>query len=179
MDATINPADGTALCNSCFNKVGPDDQFCNNCGYPLKGSQQEQNSFKTRHIVNTIDLVDYKKKLRNAENTLYYLAGLFALWGIILFFMHKDEEDVLAYCIPNFVLAVVFLLLGAYTKKKPLICLISGFSLYVIVQVLLAINDPSSLVSGIFVKIIIIGFLVRGIKSAVETDRIRKESNLV
>ncbi|HJP63349.1 MAG TPA: hypothetical protein VJ844_07890 [Mucilaginibacter sp.] len=178
MDITTNPADGTALCNSCFTKIDLDDQFCNNCGYPLKGTPEEQRIFQSTRVVNEIDMADYKKKLTNAANTLYYLCGIFVIYGLITFFLKKDDDDVLAYVLPNFILAIVFVALGGYTKKKPLACLISGFSLYIIVLILNAVNSPATLIQGIIVKVIIIGFLVRGIKSAIEVDRIKKENNL-
>jgi hypothetical protein len=178
MDITTNPADGSSLCNSCFTKIDQDDQFCNNCGYPLKGTEEEKRTFQSTRTVNEIDIADYNKKLTNAANTLYYLGGIFVIYALVQFFVKKDDEDVLAYVLPNIVLAIVFVVLGGYTKKKPLACLISGFSLYIIVQVLNAVTEPSTVIKGIIVKIIVIGFLVRGIKSAIEVDRIKKESNL-
>ncbi|HVV54108.1 MAG TPA: zinc ribbon domain-containing protein [Mucilaginibacter sp.] len=179
MELTTTPSNETHLCDSCFSPVGADDQFCPHCGYPLKGTPEEQKTFKSKQIVNSIDMADYQKKLRIAANTLYYLCGIFILAAIVLFFVHKDEDQVLAYVIPNLILAVIFLLLGAFTKKQPLACVISGLCLYVIVQVLNAMVDIKTLFSGIYIKIFIILFLIRGIKSAIEVDRIRKESNLV
>jgi len=48
----------------------------------------------------------------------------------------------------------------------------------VIVQVLIFINDPEVIDTGIIIKIVIIGFLVKGIKSAVEVERIKNENNI-
>jgi len=75
--------------------------------------------------------------------------------------------------IPNLVLAVVFLALGGYTHKKPLACIISGLSLYIIVLILFFIDNPASLAYGVIVKIVIIG-----IKSAIEIEKIKKEHNI-
>ena len=179
MDTTDNQTAEKIFCDACYVKVDSNDQFCNECGYPLKGTKEEQNVFKARQAVNSIDIVDYNKKLRQAANTLYYLSGIFVLSGIIQFFVNKDDPAVLAYVLPSIILAIVFLALAGYTKKKPLACIICGFSLYVIVQILNAIADPKTIASGILIKIIIIGFLIKGIKSAIEIDRIKKESNLV
>jgi len=80
--------------------------------------------------------------------------------------------------IPNLVLAVVFLALGGYTHKKPLACIISGLSLYIIVLILFFIDNPASLAYGVIVKIVIIGYMIKGIKSAIEIEKIKKEHNI-
>jgi len=180
MDITTNPADGTALCNSCFTKVEMEDQFCNHCGYPLKGTEQEKANFKATPVAHALNRRDYEKRLQNATNTLYYLTGVFVLGGMILFFQNKDESDVLRYVLPNLILAIVFLVLGGYTHKKPLACIISGFVLYIIIQILTIISYPESFVSPIviIVKIVIIGYLVKGIKSAIEVDRMKEGNNI-
>jgi hypothetical protein len=178
MDITTSPSNQAALCDSCYTIINPEDHFCNNCGYPLKGTEEEKKNFRITHIPPAFNRREYDKKLQNAANTLYYLTGVFVVSGLILFFQNKDEPDVLSYVLPNLILAMVFLVLGGYTRKKPLACIISGFALYIIIQILNAITDPKTLASGIFIKIIIIGFLIKGIKSAIEVDRIKKENNV-
>jgi hypothetical protein len=179
MDTAVEGAGEKIFCEACYIKVHPNDQFCNNCGYPLKGSAEQQDAFKSKQVVDTVNMRDYQKKLANASNTLYFLSALFILVAGILFFKHEEDEAVLAYVLPSIILGVTFLLLATYTKKKPLACLICGFSLYIIVQALGAISDPATIASGIILKIIVVVFLINGIKSAVEVDRMRKENNLV
>jgi hypothetical protein len=78
----------------------------------------------------------------------------------------------------NLILAFVFLALGGYAHKKPLACIVSGLCLYVIVIILNAIADPATIARGALVKILIIGYLVKGIKSAIEIEKIKKEHNI-
>ena len=165
-------------CAACFTNVVNDDVYCSNCGYPLKDSTQEQRDFiSNRHSTN-IDIAIVNKRVRNAGNTLYYLSGIFILSGIINFFISKDDPDVAAIVIPIFILAILFLVLGEYSKKKPLACIISGLALYVIVQVLNFIDNPANIAHNIIIKIIIIAFLIKGIKSAVDIEKIKKENNI-
>ncbi|HTD98206.1 MAG TPA: hypothetical protein VK668_02935 [Mucilaginibacter sp.] len=161
------------LCDACCAHVGIDDQFCTNCGYPLKGTEAEQRAFIAKQATAEIDLRDYHKKLKNATNTLYYLAGIFVLSALIIYFVKSDDPNILAVVITNLILAMLFLALGGYSQKKPLACLISGFCLYILVQVLIFVNDPAAIFSGIIVKIFIIGFLVKGIRSAFQVDKIK------
>ncbi|WP_143014033.1 hypothetical protein [Mucilaginibacter pineti] len=121
---------------------------------------------------------EFNKTLKSATMSLYYLAGIFVISGLISFFMNKDNADVLAIVLPNFILAILFLVLGSFSRKKTLACLVSGLSLYIIVQVLNAIADPVSIGRGIIMKIIIIGYLINGIKSAINIEKIKKENNI-
>jgi hypothetical protein len=165
-------------CHACYAKGTADDVYCTNCGYPLKGTEQEQRNFILQKSFVTIDLATFKERLQKAANTLYYLAGVFVFYGIITFFIRKDDPDVLALVLPNLILAVLFLALGGYTNKKPLACIISGLCLYVIVQILNFIGNPASIAFGIIFKILIIGYMIKGIKSAIEIERIKKENNI-
>jgi hypothetical protein len=165
-------------CFACYAKVSNDDFFCPNCGYPLKGSGQEQSDFILKRNYADIDIASFNKRLKSAANTLYYLAGSFIFIGILLFFLKKDDPDVLALVLPNLILAIVFLALGGYTKKKPLASIVSGLCLYVIVLIMIFINNPASIAYGIIVKIIILGYLIKGVKSAIEIEKIKKEHNI-
>lgn len=168
----------TEKCAHCNADSKAEDTFCTQCGYPLKGTEAEQNKFISERQVEEIDMFTYNKTLRQASNTLYYLAGVFIFGGLVYFFMHKDDADVVSVVITNIIMAAIFLVLGSYSKRKPLACLISGLSLYVIVQVLNAIIEPISIARGIIIKIVIIGYMIKGIKSAMEIEKIRKENNI-
>ncbi|AYL95979.1 zinc ribbon domain-containing protein [Mucilaginibacter celer] len=173
--AAVVPAERCTYCNT---EIKAEDTFCTQCGYPVKGTETEQNHFISEREIQEIDLFTYNKSLRQATNTLYYLSGIFVFAALIYFGLHKDDPDVVAVVITNIIMAAIFLVLGSYSKRKPLACLVSGLSLYVIVQVLNAVVSPTSLLQGILVKIIIIGYMIRGIKSAMDVEKIRKENNI-
>ena len=180
MDTPANPRDPIHLCDKCYTQVDPDDQFCNSCGYPLKGTKEEKENFRPIPVKPGLNRKEYEKWLTDAANTLYYLTGAFVLGGVILFYKVKDEPDVLGYVLPNIILAIVFLALGGYAHKNPLACIISGLVLYIIIQIIDIIADPVSFASPvtIAIKIAIIAFLVKGIKSAIEGEKLRKDNNL-
>jgi hypothetical protein len=174
----VLPAPPIERCAHCFAEVKNDDVYCTNCGYPLKGSELDQRSFIANNEIVHIDIAEFHKKVRSAGNTLYYLAGLFVISGIVNFFILKNDPNVLAVVIPIFILAILFLALGGYSRKQPLACLVSGLCLYIIVQVILAFDNPVNLASGIIIKIVIIGYLIKGIKSAIGLEKIKKENNI-
>jgi hypothetical protein len=109
---------------------------------------------------------------------LFYLSGIFALTGIISFFRLKDNPDVLAVVIPNVILAVLFLLLGEYSKKKTLAAFISGLCLSIIFLIINIMETARiDLFYIIFIPVVVV-FLIMGIKSAIEIEKIKKENNI-
>src|SRR5580692_2703627 len=101
MDTTITPGNPIHLCDSCYTRVDPEDQFCNSCGYPLKGTEDEKRNFRSTLIDPVLNRRDYEKKLQNAANTLYYLTGVFVLSGMIVFFQTRNGPDGLGEILAN------------------------------------------------------------------------------
>src|ERR1700741_710439 len=172
------PANESVFCKSCYEKVNEADAFCNNCGYPLKGTEAEQRDFIANRTSQEIDLKDYNKKIKSAGIALYWVAAACLISGLVFYAVSKDDSTKVGVLIVNLILTMIFVFLGAWSKKKPLAAIISGSSLYGILIILNAIADPMSILSGIWVKIIIIAALIKGIKSAIDADRIKKELNL-
>ena len=80
--------------------------------------------------------------------------------------------------ITNAILVAAFVGLGFWARTKPVGALISGLSLYLIIHLLNAIVEPMSILSGIIAKVLIIGYLIKGIRSVLEADKIKKELNI-
>jgi hypothetical protein len=173
----IQPTEA-AFCGSCYNKVNDTDAFCDNCGYPIMGTLAEQQAFVDNKMVKEIDLEDYKSKIKNAGNKLFWIAGIFAVSGFALYATGNDAEEKTNTLIGCLIISLIFVALGAWSRKKPLAALISGAGLYGIVIILGAIENPLSIISGIIWKIIIIGAFIKGIKAAIEADKINKELNI-
>jgi hypothetical protein len=165
------------VCNACYKHVS-DAAFCDNCGYPLKGSEQEQEYFMSIRNAKEIDLDAANKVIKRAGNSLYWVAGATVLTGILFYFTNPNDEVKLDMLIVNLILAGIYAGLGAWSQKKPLAAIISGFALYAIVLLLNAITTPASIASGIIIKILFIGYFIKGIKSAIEAEKIKKELNI-
>jgi len=73
---------------------------------------------------------------------------------------------------------VIFLGLGFWCKKQPLGAIISALILYIMVQLIAIIQNPLNIISGIIVKVIIIIYLIKGMNSALQAQKIKKELNL-
>jgi hypothetical protein len=68
--------------------------------------------------------------------------------------------------IMNLVLAAIMALLAWWGRRAPLAAVLIATATYAVVIVANAIQDPATLPQGLIVKIIIIAFLVKGIKAA-------------
>ena len=155
-----------------------DDQYCPNCGFPLKGTETEQYNFKYNRNYKQIELEDLNKKIRSATTTLYVLACISFVTGIIIYLINKEEIKANFNLILYMVMAVQYVGLAIWCKMKPVVAIISGLVLYLGFQIILAFDNPVNLVRRIIWKIIIIGFLIEGLKSAFDTQKIKKELNL-
>lgn len=167
-------ANESVFCKSCYEKVNETDAFCDNCGYPLKGSETEQQDFIVNRTYKEIDLEEYTKQIKKAGMTLYLIAAFMLLGGVILYATSKET----AILIGSVIISGLFVSLGFWSRKKPLAAIVSGAALYAILIILSAIENPLSIVSGIIWKILIIGAFIRGIKAAIDAEKVKKELNI-
>jgi len=167
-----------SLCNCCYNAFNDEDIFCNSCGYPLQGTQQEQDTHIVIRANKEIDIAELNGKVASARNSLYWIGGIIGVWAVITYFVSPDADEAFSLLITNVILVGAFLSFGVWSKSKPTTALISGLALYLIVQILNAIVSPMSIFSGIIMKVIIIAYLIKGIKAVLEIDKLKKELNI-
>jgi hypothetical protein len=68
--------------------------------------------------------------------------------------------------IVNLILCAIMLVLGWWSRSKPLPAILIATAIYAAVQVISAIMDPTTIMQGFIMKAVIIAILVRGIKGA-------------
>jgi ribosomal protein L37E len=166
------------LCACCMHTYDTTTVFCNHCGYPLQGTKKQQDDYIANRTVKEIDLAGLNKKIETASNSLYWIAGIFAVSTVFSFFRTADGADLSLFLITSILLIGAFLAFAIWSKTKPAAALISGLSLYLIVQILNAVDNPLSIVSGIIFKIFIIAYLIKGILAVLEVEKIKKELNI-
>jgi hypothetical protein len=159
-------------CEACNATVMANDTYCLNCGYPLKGSSLEQKAF----IAKRDNVSAINNRLHSAANALYYLAGVFVFSGLVTLTLRKKDPDVLSLVMPMLILAILFLILGALCKKAPLACTLVGFCVFIAVQVFNFFNNPAALAYGIIIKVIVLAYLIKSIKSAFDLEKIKKQA---
>lgn len=154
-------------CPNCSAEIDGNPMYCVSCGFPLNGTEKEKSKFYAEQAMTKSKVKDAPKKIRQARNTLFIVGGLQLLFGIVVYFMADATEELIA----GAVLFLIYLGLGFWSQKKPLIALILGLLLYLSLIILSAVVDPTTITSGVLVKVIIIVFLGKGINSARELKK--------
>ena len=109
----------TTSCPCCINKPEPDDLFCNGCGFPLKGTQQEQDFFYSERNAKEIDLADLNNTVESARKSLYWIAGLSVISFLFGYFTANNEQDKFIILFTSVILIGAFLVFGVWSKTKP------------------------------------------------------------
>ena len=167
-----------APCDCCQHQPAPGDAFCESCGYPLNGNEDERNSFISDRNYKHLELAEIDTKVRKATNSLYVLAAFTVVMGIIYYAATAEYANPLSVLTTNLVLAAIYLGLALWSKKQAVAAILSGLILFSVIQVVNMIVDPSTIVKGIIVKVAVIIYLIKGVQSAFDAQKIKKELNL-
>jgi hypothetical protein len=173
------------VCGACGTTAKPNDRFCPKCGQAMPSAE---------HYV-------HQKRLKEATQTIWALAVLFAIFGVASYFLTKSKIDPVlstlsgmdpndrlkplngvTYTVAalraqllwapwtallvNGVLALVMVLLAFWGRRAPLAAILVASATYAVVIVANAIIDPTTIAQGIYMKLIIVLFLARGIQGA-------------
>ena len=172
------PESLTPSCKCCFVTVSNTDQYCPNCGFPLKESEEIQNKFIYNRGYHKMVANELTGKAQKAAITFYIIAGVFFIVGLVQFFIHATEDESSASLITYVVLSLIFLLLGVWSNKNPIAAIICGLTLYSVLLLIQFFTSTTGFFSGIIIKGLIIAGLVRALLNALEADKIRKQHNI-
>ena len=165
-------------CKNCLKPVHTTERFCTACGFPMNASEEEENLFYYRLGAKKLQLLELDKKVSNAKTTLWVIAGLTFLGGVIMYLMWKgSHENALVILISNTIVALLFLALAEFAKQKPFIALLSALILYVTLFLYGVVVEEMSPISGLLIRGIIVVYLVKGINSANEAEKLKKQIN--
>lgn len=157
-------------CENCQSLNSSSQKFCSQCSFPIGGTDEEKQIFRSTVRSRKWLLNEAEKKIKTAKTIIFILAGLFVIVGLIAGFGLDSFPDMVA----NIVLALVFLILAAWAEKNPFGAILTALILYLTLVVINLFIDPASLFSGIILKIIFIGAFVKGIRSAQDAQEYLK-----
>lgn len=163
-----------SICYNCKTKgLKEDDQFCPNCRFPQRGTQQEMKKFISGIHSKQLLLIDKEKAIRKARNVLYILAAVNFGFGVIFGFMQKVQVPlVFVICA---IVAAIYFGLALWSTKKPFAAIISGFFVYIVFIAINAIADPHTLYQGLLWKVLIISAFVYGYIGARDSEQLEKD----
>lgn len=115
------------------------------------------------------DIREHDKQIRQARNTIFIVAAIQFLFGIVSGYQIGSETGWLVFAVTGFI-AIIFLALGIWTKKKPYTAILIALILYSSLLAIDLIIQPSTVLKGIIIKLFIIGYLIRGLGKAKEAQ---------
>ncbi|QGW29904.1 hypothetical protein [Phnomibacter ginsenosidimutans] len=113
---------------------------------------------------------EYDKSIRYARTALFVVAGVQALVGAYYAYMSPDGTTAAVTLAITLSIAVVFLLLGFYSNKKPYTAILSGLIVYGALLLMDIVVDPTSILKGIIIKGVIIFYLAKSLSDAKEAQ---------
>jgi len=173
-------------CASCGTVAKPYDRFCASCGKAMPTAQDYSNQKHVKAATSAITILAVLFVIAGiafffitkgvAEPTLAKLQGMDP--GSIFptpiqgrtYTVEELRKHLLwepwGVLIVNLILASIMLGLSIWARRSPLPAVLIATATYAAVLVIGAITDPATLGQGVIVKIIIIAFLIKGIKAA-------------
>lgn len=115
------------------------------------------------------------KTINKGRLALFILAGIYVIIGILESFVIQGHHII--FGIVDWFIAAVFIGLGILSYKKASLAMIIGLSFYVLLILLFVIVEPISILNGIIWKILVISYLIYGIKSAKDEEKLTINKN--
>lgn len=171
-------------CLSCGAAGKPYDRFCAKCGNAMPTAEDYRASRHVKHATGAIKILSALfvisgilmyfvtkgqadaslAQLQSAEaGAIYEVQGREYTVEALREALRWEPKSVL---IVNLVLAAIMAALAWWGRRAPLAAVLVATATYAVVIVANAIADPATLGQGVILKIIIIAFLVKGIKAA-------------
>ena len=171
-------------CAGCATVVKPYDRFCAKCGQAMPSGEHYQAKKHVKHATGAIKILAVLflifgilmfvvtkgqadatlAKLEGADPTATYdVQGKTYTTEELRAALDWEPKGVL---IVNLLLSAIMVLLAWWGRRAPLAAVLIATATYAVVIVANAIAEPATLGQGIIIKIIIIAFLIKGIKAA-------------
>jgi hypothetical protein len=115
----------------------------------------------------------YNKHVRRARNTIFVVAAVQLLFGLIMGFSGPADSKWITIGI-MVIISGIFAALGFWANKKPYNAILIALILFCGLIILDVVFDPASIIRGIIFKIFIIVYLIAGLNNARETLRLRQ-----
>jgi len=197
MSDQAGTVEGTGVaCPHCGEANASDASYCEHCGkaLPAPGSQGPRivTSDQTAQTASGRELQteELAQKARRASGALLAVAILQTIGAALIAFLLRNsgsgptaEEAQIpqegmrnAMIIAQLVMAAAYWGLWFWSRSNPLPAALIGLGIYLAVITVSALANPSTLMQGIIIKVIIIGVLARAIKAGVDYRRIQREA---
>ena len=162
------------ICPSCNEEVSRISVYCENCKFPLSGTDKEKAIFIGQQTLNKSKIDNSESVIKRTQIILYVVVGFQVLNAFLVYYNFESVIDTVFYLVIGLILGVFAFLL----PKKPIVFIISALAVILGYYLLLFLANPFLLYSGILWKCIIVMALLYALYTVVESQKIKKKFNL-
>lgn len=177
----FNNTNSPEICYQCAFVNEPINNYCINCGYPLKPAKEFLGRHQYRLFKRDQLLIKNNAAISRARNTLYVFAAI-CLMGFFFIFSNLQAYKIRGAIL--IMLSAIYYFLAKCTKKNPFTSLLISF---IILTCFILINTwaemkkifPST--TGIYlllVQFLMFYFLFKGMEAAYHNEVIEEEESL-
>lgn len=159
------------VCFYCSSSPLPETTvFCPSCGFPQRGSELEQKRFLIGRKQIGKNVNESEASIGIARIVLFALGLLNG--GVAAWFFYQGER---IGGMTQAAIAAIYIGLGFWAAKKPFPALLTGLIVYLTFLLLGAVMDPASILTGLVLKIAIVGSFVYGMRAVKQSEELRKQ----
>lgn len=122
----------------------------------------------------SIERQAFELKFAATRKTIGALAVLYAISGAVFAFLAPDTAEMIGQIVVHGVLVGIHVFLYFLSRRAPLAAVGTALAIFLGLQLLNLAIDPSSVASGLIMKVIIVVALVRGVREALELRRAQR-----
>ena len=169
------------LCPHCGASNALGSSFCESCGKALPSGANagprvvSKGEFATNRAGQSLQAKELKKQMKSARGGLLAVAIIQIVGGLLLYFVLSsmadeprsmiDKDMVNILPVITGVIAAIYFGLWAWAKSSPFPAALTGLILYATLWFGEVLYDPSAILNGILIKIIIIVVLVKAVQA--------------
>lgn len=178
----------TTNCPHCGVLAAPDDMYCASCGKAVSVGPNptrlvDRAALASTHAGQSLQSESLRKQMKSAFGALLAVAIVQTLATLLVAvaaanFNGPDKAAMTITAVVIGVIAIGFYGLAFWARKAPLPAAITGLSVLVTLWAIDALLDPTAIVRGIILKVIVIVLLIRAINAGLTHRRLARELEL-
>jgi hypothetical protein len=173
-------------CPACNAAAKPYDRFCGKCGKPMPSAEDVALRKNVKQATGAIKILAalfvvsgiafffitkgqadaFLPQLEGMDPAATYPKAIGGRMYTVEELRRELTWEPWGVLIVNLILAVTMVALALWAKRAPLAAVLVATATYIVVIVAGGIMDPASLAQGWIIKLVIIAFLIKGIKAA-------------
>src|SRR3954452_884377 len=170
-----------AICSRCRFVNEASNNFCTNCGYPIK--EKETSALYHVRMKQRKELLRKGEKSVKAARVLLYILSVLLLTGIGFIFGELPNRMFLVLASCTF--SALFFLLAQWSYTKPLTALITAFILVITFSTISIFGEfvnAFTTVVGVYsllINMVLVYFLLKGVQGAYKLDVAKEELEII